>query len=131
MNTEQYLPRECRAKHLTLKTKKVRQNKYQGRLHRPNFFFRRRENMVYCEECDKKLGILEGYYHPALGKRFLVCGKCYDKIEENMVRWRKFCLSDSYNVESSKVDIQEDWNEKLSNDPFLQKWFKSLWVKLG
>jgi len=87
--------------------------------------------MVDCEECDKKLGFLEGYRHPALGKRFLVCGKCYTKIEEDMVRWRKFCLSDSYNAESSIIDIQEDWNKNLSNNPLLQKWFNNLWVKLG
>ena len=40
--------------------------------------------MVNCNECDKKLGILKGYHHPALGQRFLVCGKCYTKVEEDM-----------------------------------------------
>ena len=46
--------------------------------------------MVDCEECDKKLGILEGYRHPALGTRFLVCGKSFDKVDEDMERWNKF-----------------------------------------
>ena len=86
--------------------------------------------MIYCKECDKKLGILEGYRHPALGKRFLVCGKCYTKVEEDMLRWGKFCLSDSFNAESSKIDIQEEWNKNLSNNLPLQKWFNKLWVKL-
>ena len=42
--------------------------------------------IVDCNECDKKLGILEGYRHPALRKRFLVCEKCYTKVVEDMVR---------------------------------------------
>ena len=87
--------------------------------------------MVDCEECDKKLGMLEGYRHPALGTRFLVCGKCFDKIDEDMVRWGKFCLSDTFNAESSQIDIQEAWNKNISNDPLLQKWFTNLWVKIG
>lgn len=86
--------------------------------------------MVNCEECDKKLGILQGYRHPALGKRFLVCRKCYCKIDEDMERWRKFYLSNSFNAESSKSDVQEAWNEKISNDPLLQHWFHKLWNKL-
>ena len=86
--------------------------------------------MVNCEECDKKLGILQGHSHPALGTRFLVCRKCYDKIDEDMERWSKFYLSDSFNVESSKIDIQEAWNKNIDNDPLLQKWFRNLWNKL-
>jgi hypothetical protein len=85
--------------------------------------------MVDCEECDKKLGILEGYRHPALGTRFLVCGQCYDKIERDMKRWSEFCASDSFNAESSKSDIQEAWNTRISNDPALQNWFRHLWLK--
>jgi len=63
--------------------------------------------MINCNECDKKLGILKGYHHPALGKRFLICGKCYTKVEEDMERWRKFCFLDSLNLELSKSDIQK------------------------
>ena len=44
--------------------------------------------MVYCEECDKKLGILQGYRHPALGTRFLVYETCFDKVYEDIERWR-------------------------------------------
>jgi hypothetical protein len=87
--------------------------------------------MADCEECDKKLGILGGYRHPALGTRFLVCGNCFDKIYEDMERWNKFCLSDSFNAESSMIDIQESWNKNISNDPPLQKWFNSLWIKIS
>jgi hypothetical protein len=86
--------------------------------------------MVNCEECDKKLGMLQGYRHPALGTRFLVCGKCYDKVYKDMERWSTFYLSDSLNIESSKIDIQGAWNKNISNDPLLQKWFQNLWNKL-
>ena len=87
--------------------------------------------MVYCEECNKKLGILQGYRHPALGTRFLVCGTCYDGVYGDMERWSKFCLSDSFNAESSKIDIQDAWNKNISNDPLLQKWFNKLWIKIA
>ncbi len=87
--------------------------------------------MVDCEECDKKLGILEGYRHPALGIRFLVCGKCFDKGYKDMERWNMFCLSDSFNAESSQIDIQGTWNKNISNNPSLQKWFNNLWIKIG
>ncbi|UCF13135.1 MAG: hemerythrin domain-containing protein [Thermoplasmatales archaeon] len=36
---------------------------------------------VKCSECDKKLGILSGYHHSKLGKKWLFCSECYDKIE--------------------------------------------------
>lgn len=35
---------------------------------------------VKCSECSKKLSIIEGYYHPKIGKKWLICRKCYDKI---------------------------------------------------
>ena len=87
--------------------------------------------MADCEECDKKLGILEGYSHPALGKRFLVCGKCFTKVYEDMERWRRFYLSNSFNADSSKIDIQEAWNKNISHDPLSKIWFNNLWIKIG
>ena len=86
--------------------------------------------MVDCEECSKKLSILQGYRHPALGTKFLVCGKCFDKVNEDMERWSKFCLSDSFNAESSKIYVQEAWDKNISNDPLLQKWFHNLWTTI-
>lgn len=85
--------------------------------------------MVDCEECDKHLQVFEGYRHPALGARFLVCGRCYDKIEIDMKRWSEFCVSDSFDYDSTKNDIQDAWNIRLSDDPVLQKWFRRLWSK--
>jgi hypothetical protein len=87
--------------------------------------------MVDCEECDNKLDILQGYRHPVLGTKFLVCRNCFDKINKDMQRWNKFCLSDSFNAESPKIDIQDEWNKSISNELSLQKWFMNLWIKIG
>jgi rubredoxin len=35
-----------------------------------------------CSECGTKLRIFEGYYYPNLEKRWMICKKCYKKIEE-------------------------------------------------
>lgn len=86
--------------------------------------------MVDCEECEKKLGILEGYRHPALGARFVVCGKCFDKVAADMERWSTFYLSSSFTAKSSSAEIHEAWNSSISYDPPLQRWFYNLWNKL-
>jgi hypothetical protein len=86
--------------------------------------------MVKCEECGKKLGIFEGYSHPALGKMFLVCGDCFVNVNESMEKWRKFCLSNSFHTESSKIEIQDEWNKSISDNLQLQKWFSNLWIKI-
>jgi hypothetical protein len=87
--------------------------------------------MVKCEECGKKLGILQGYRHPALGRRFLVCGFCFDKVDESMEKWSAFCHSNLFNTESSKTDIQVAWNKSIAHNLELQKWFNNLWIKKG
>jgi len=87
--------------------------------------------MVKCEECEKKLDILQRYHHPILGTRFLVCGNCFNKVNRDMERWSLFCRSDLFNKESAKVDIQDAWNKNISHDVPLQNWFNKLWIKLG
>ena len=86
--------------------------------------------MVECEECGKNLGILHGYRHPALGKRFLVCRDCFVNVDESMEKWREFCLSNSFNAESSKIHIRDEWNKSISDNLQLQKWFSNLWTKI-
>lgn len=46
-----------------------------------------------------------------------------------MKRWSEFCVSDTFNTASTKNDIQEAWNQNISNDPPLQKWFRNLWMR--
>jgi len=43
-----------------------------------------------CEECNKKLGLLEGYNHPTMGKKHPVCGSCFDKVNTSVNEWREF-----------------------------------------
>ena len=86
--------------------------------------------MVQCEECRKKLGILQSYKHPALGKKFPVCKNCFILVSGNMEKWSKFCLSDSFNAKSNLINIRDEWNKSISNEILLQKWFKMLWIKI-
>ena len=62
--------------------------------------------MVECEECGKKLGILEGYQHPTLGRKHLVCSPCFEQVEESVAKWREFILSYSYNDNKPKQDFE-------------------------
>ena len=41
----------------------------------------------------KKLGIFEGYQHPTLGKKHLVCGSCFEQVEESVTKWREFIFA--------------------------------------
>ncbi len=50
-------------------------------------------NMKICEECGKKLGFFKGYRHLTLGKDFLLCSGCFDKVDESVAKWREFVLS--------------------------------------
>ena len=86
--------------------------------------------MVACDECEKKLGLFEGYQHPVLGTRFLVCGSCFDKVTGDMERWSRFCLSPSFTKDSHLPEIQAAWNTEISKEPLLQKWFVDLWIRI-
>ena len=44
--------------------------------------------MVVCTECNKKIGILKGYKHPIEGKKHIVCGNCFDRIEATVTQTR-------------------------------------------
>lgn len=71
--------------------------------------------MVACVECGKKLGFFEGHYHPTLGKKSLVCGPCFMKIDESVTRWRKFVLSNSFNPKSYVYSLSFDWKFLFNN----------------
>ena len=49
--------------------------------------------MIKCQECGKNLGIFEGYRHPTLGKKHLVCSSCFNTVDESVERWRDFVLN--------------------------------------
>ena len=48
--------------------------------------------MTECMECGKMLRFFEGYRHPALGKKYLVCSTCFDNVYESVEKWRGFIL---------------------------------------
>jgi hypothetical protein len=75
-------------------------------------------NMTRCRECGKKLRILEGYRHPALGKDHLVCSPCFDQVSESVEKWRNAVLpyvgffknkSLKKENESEKINILSSW----------------------
>lgn len=76
--------------------------------------------MKKCEECGKKLGFFEGYRHLTLGKDFLLCSGCFDKVDESVAKWRKFVLSyaEFFNNGSFKDSLQ--WNPKKIQACFAQ-----------
>jgi hypothetical protein len=45
--------------------------------------------MKKCEECEKTLGIFEGYRHPVFGRNALLCSHCFDIINDSMNKWRE------------------------------------------
>jgi len=56
--------------------------------------------MKKCEECGKKLGIIEGYLHPTLGKKHLLCSQCFNKVSESVEKWKEFVLNNSLNLDN-------------------------------
>jgi hypothetical protein len=48
--------------------------------------------MVDCVECGTKLGFFEGYRHPTMGRKYLLCSNCYDSVYVSLEQWRKFIL---------------------------------------
>ena len=67
------------------------------------------ENMKTCEECGKKLGVFEGYRHPTLGKKYLLCSPCFDQVSESVEQWGNFVLSNSPIIESIDNSTKFDW----------------------
>jgi len=49
--------------------------------------------MVECEECKKMLRFFEGYRHPTLGKKHILCSLCFDQVAESVARWRQFIMA--------------------------------------
>ena len=66
--------------------------------------------MNKCEGFSKKLGFLEGYYHPTFKKIKLVYDLCFLKIQECITLRMEFTLSNSFNLNSFKNVLNIDWN---------------------
>ncbi|UCD13067.1 MAG: hypothetical protein JSW60_05765 [Thermoplasmatales archaeon] len=85
--------------------------------------------MVECEECGTKLGILEGYRHPTMGKKHLLCSPCFDQVSESVEKWGEFVLSNSFNMGASKSNSQQDWENMLTSFNQIQNMFDNFWQK--
>lgn len=77
--------------------------------------------MINCEECGKKLGVFEGYRHPTLGKKHLLCSPCFDQASESVKRWGEFVLSNSFIIESSNNGLKPDWKKIATSFNQIQK----------
>ena len=67
--------------------------------------------MKDCKECGKKLSVFEGYTHPTMGKKYLLCSPCYDQVSESVEKWKEFVLSNSFKMRASKGNSQLDWKK--------------------
>jgi hypothetical protein len=60
--------------------------------------------MKKCYECGKKLQFWEGYHHPILGKRELVCKECFDILEESILKYSDFIIKEIKQGKEIKID---------------------------
>ena len=50
--------------------------------------------MKKCYECGKELKFWQAYRHPVLGKKEVVCSKCFDVLTESLKKYRDFILKE-------------------------------------
>lgn len=61
--------------------------------------------MKKCFECGKELKFWEGYCHPILGKKELVCWTCFKKVDKSLEEYRNFIL-DFNKREEKKMAVE-------------------------
>jgi hypothetical protein len=86
--------------------------------------------MKECMECQKKLGIIEGYRHPTMGKDYLLCNSCFDTVFESVEKYREFVSPyiGFFNKESSTIDDVQKIGENLTkNIKKMQNRGSNLW----
>ena len=71
--------------------------------------------MKTCEECSKKLGVFEGYRHPTMGKKHLLCSPCFDQISDSVTRWGEFVRTNTFNMNVPGNNSQLNWKEMIAN----------------
>ena len=79
--------------------------------------------MVECMECGKKLGVLEGYGHPVMGRKHLLCSPCFDQVSDSVAKWREFVASNSLNGKASYNFLESNWKNVLPSCFSLKKFF--------
>ena len=72
-------------------------------------------------ECGKNLGIMEGYYHPTMGKEYFLCSTCFDTVMDSAEKYREFITPyiGFFNKETSTIGdirkIEENIVNKIMN----------------
>jgi len=86
--------------------------------------------MKDCVECGKKLGIIEGYRHPTMGKEYLICNHCFDTVIASVDTWQEAVSSyvDFFHKESStRDDLQKIGIHITKNMGKIQNKIVALW----
>ncbi len=87
--------------------------------------------MIECEECGKKLGIMEGYKHPTMGKKHHLCSPCFDQVSESVARWGEFVNTNSFNIAASKSNSMINFKKITTSFTQLSKNFENLGAQKG
>lgn len=85
--------------------------------------------MKECVECGKKLGIIEGYRHPTMGKDYLLCSNCFDTVSVSVEKWSEFISSyiGFFNKPSQKTDIKSIGKDVMKNINKIQNKISNPW----
>jgi len=76
--------------------------------------------MKNCSECGKKLRFFEGYIHPILGKKYLICKKCLDFINRSMGFYKK-CLFEGRQNHKKECYFWDARKKKCKNEKYFKK----------
>jgi len=76
--------------------------------------------MKECMECGKKLGIIEGYCHPTMGKDYLLCSNCFDTVSASVEKYMEF-ISPYIGFFNKETSIVEDIQKIEENIKKMQK----------
>jgi hypothetical protein len=79
--------------------------------------------MKICSECGKKLRFFEGFIHPALGKNYLVCYKCYDYINKGMEFYRE-CLLEGRHNHKKECYFWDNKKRRCKNEQYFKNFTK-------
>ena len=73
--------------------------------------------MKKCYVCGKELKIWEGYHHPSLEKKELVCNKCLDVLEKSIEFYKK-CLFEGRQNHKKECYFWDSKKNKCRNEKF-------------
>ncbi len=85
--------------------------------------------MKECIECGKKLGLIEGYRHPTMGKDYLLCSNCFDTVSASVEKYREFIslYVGFFSKDSQKTDIISVGKGIMKNIKMIQNRENNLW----